>query len=430
MSETRAATPDPTAGMPPIAGAAAGGLNAPLSDAEQAQLARLASGEADLMPAAPPALSTAALPAGVEKLPALPKGVTQSYSFDDANKLAQYYGFLGMGENAKGWQTMADRIAGGEAPYSDGVWRPIPGGAKDPEVIARGARAQSGGGAAGTAPYDFVEVQRQGPSGTLETWRLPKDQAMSLFGAGGAPGAAPGAATPGAGPPGAPGAVGAPAGTPVIPQPVSDSFKDLREKSVAAQTGLYELGLLRDQLHALPTTGPATEMLGQMSAWAKQLGVPQETLNKYNLPTGADVATAGKLSQDLLGDVLKNQFPGRITNTDIVAWRNTVPRETTPLQANDYLIDRVLAPKFQRDIDRYNGISAMPGAYRDLQAHNQALSQWDQQNPLSSYAPTRQGPVSIAGGPPGAMAGPPAPSAGAPSLRWDPTQGKLVPMGQ
>jgi hypothetical protein len=273
------------------------------------------------------------------------------------------------------------------------------------------------------------------------------------------PGGAPGGAPATAGPPGAPGAGGEAAGV-LTPTPGGGAmiagtappqatetfykrFDDLAKEADAARTGQYQANLLRAQLHQLPATGPATEFLGHMSAWAQQMGVPPDKLPK-SLPAAGDVETANKLSTDLLGEVLRAQFPGRITNSDIQTMAPTIARATTPMAANDFLIDRVLGPKFQRDIDRYGHVAGLPKADPTLSSLSDRLYQWDQDpaNSYGAYAKRAQDAAAAAVPPSG-----PAPPIAAPSVspplsappgggaagprrsRFDPATGTIVPVG-
>ena len=178
-------------------------------------------------------------------------------------------------------------------------------------------------------------------------------------------------------------------GSVVTGAPPNETSKDyyaeltkLGDQASAARQGQYQADLLKQQLHAIGTTGPATEYLAHLGAIAEQFGVSKDTVENYI--KSANVQNANKLSQDLLGEVLKSTFPQRITNTDITAWQNTVPRATTLQEANDFLLDNVLAPKFQRDIDRYG--AAVNTDMEHTPLHLQRfLNSWDNDHPYRSF---------------------------------------------
>jgi hypothetical protein len=69
-------------------------------------------------------------------------------------------------------------------------------------------------------------------------------------------------------------------------------FLKLKDESAAASDGLYKAGMMRDVLKSIGTSGPLTEQLGQLSAYAQQIGVPQDVLKRLSLPSGASVETA------------------------------------------------------------------------------------------------------------------------------------------
>jgi len=220
----------------------------------------------------------------------------------------------------------------------------------------------------------------------------PNAGIASAPGVGTAPGAAPAAAAtpPQETPKGPLTAAQAPGGGAVVTgAPPTDTTKDfysemtkLGDSANAARQGQYQAELLKQQLHAIGTTGPATEYLAHLGAIAEQFGVSKDTVENYI--KSANVQNANKLSQDLLGEVLKSTFPQRITNTDITAWQNTVPRATTLQEANDFLLDNVLAPKFQRDIDRYG--AAVNTDMEHTPLHLQRfLNQWDNEHPYKSF---------------------------------------------
>jgi hypothetical protein len=165
-------------------------------------------------------------------------------------------------------------------------------------------------------------------------------------------------------------------------------FLAQKDEAASAREGLYKAQLLREQLHQIGTSGPLTESLGALGALAQQVGVSEDTVKKYLSVRPASVEAAEKLSQDLLGEVLKATFPQRITNADITAWKNTVPRGSMLQDAYDLLLDKTIMPKFERAISRYGAVAALPATDPQLQTYTQKLEEFDKANPMDKFVGT------------------------------------------
>jgi len=419
MSETRTAAADPTAGIPQIAGGAVGGAgpspvdNTPLSVAESAQLAQLARGDAELgpmatapAPAAPGGLAGAPTKDAVPPIPAGFKPVYDPFVIEQTIS----------NRAAVGWPTsdledIAKRIRDGDMLYrnpdsGESRWLQMPGGVKSraPALAGATAQATAAGTAAGTAPYDFVEVQRQGPGGKIETWRMPKDQAMQLFGAGGAPGAAPGAA-PGVAPgaPGAPGTVGAgaptsvpgaPVGMPVAQPGVADVNKrlqDLQTNADQAQQELNTVTNMRDIFNRGIQTGWGADTRAQLGRVLSQLGVDQDSIKNLTgiAPSDADAFQKQALRLSTEGvRTLGAREPGSIVSMFTRAYPSL---ETQPGALD--VMTNILGQEQRRILDKRSAVlgavSQPPaGGYGPLGIQGtqlQAEQQFDQQNPALNY---------------------------------------------
>jgi hypothetical protein len=202
---------------------------------------------------------------------------------------------------------------------------------------------------------------------------------------------------------------------------VNERYKELhtlQDEAHQARQGMFELGQLKTKLHEIGTSGPITEQLGQLSALAQQMGVPESTLKSMSLPPGAKIEEANKLSTDLLGAILHQTFPQRITNTDITAWKGTVPRANSLLEANDFLIDKIITPKFQRSIDRYGFAAGMSANDPQLTNYYKGLNDWDAEHPFNAYQIADQFHPAQQGSAPGAPSTPKR-------LRYNPDTQKL-----
>lgn len=206
--------------------------------------------------------------------------------------------------------------------------------------------------------------------------------------------------------------------TPAVAERYTNLDK-LHQSYNAAQDDLQQAALLKDQLHQIGTSGPATEVLSKLSQYAAQAGVSPETLTQFSLPSGASEATASALANGLAMELAKMRFPGqRISNMDLKTAQSTKPNPNQPLAAADFLIDNTIVPQAQRDIDRYGSVVHLtdpqhPDFDPSLGSLNARLYDFDQANPVSKYTPRLQQQQSpqVAGAP--NAAAPPTPAPGA-----------------
>jgi hypothetical protein len=180
-----------------------------------------------------------------------------------------------------------------------------------------------------------------------------------------------------------------------------DSYNKLADAAQGARDEGQKALLLQQKLDQLGMGGPAIPFLSSLTRFAQESGlVTPAGLAKFNLPNGATEEQANKLSIDLLGEVLKAQFPQRITNNDIVLFRKTVAGPGLMPESSKFLIDNIVMPKVQRDIDRFGAVVDLPGKDRALDTYQRTLYDWDGKHPLSSYTPSLQPPAA----PPAAIA--------------------------
>lgn len=205
--------------------------------------------------------------------------------------------------------------------------------------------------------------------------------------------------------------------TPAVTERYANLDK-LHQSYNAAQDDLQQAALLKDQLHQIGTSGPATEVLSKLSQYAAQAGVSPETLTQFSLPSGASEATASALANGLAMELAKMRFPGqRISNMDLKTAQSTKPNPNQPLASADFLIDNTIVPQAQRDIDRYGSVVHLtdpqhPDFDPSLGSLNARLYDFDQANPVSKYTPRLQQQQSPQVAAPNAAA-PPATAPGA-----------------
>ncbi len=169
-------------------------------------------------------------------------------------------------------------------------------------------------------------------------------------------------------------------------------FQDLEKTQIGARDELQQARLLKQTLHELGSTGPATPFLANLSRYAEQAGVPQETIRKFNLPPGATETQAAALANALVMEIARAGFPQRITNNDLQFASSVKPNPAMPLAASDFLIDNTIVPRAQRDIERYGSIVHLtdtkhPEFDPSMGSMNKKLFDFDQAHPLSSYTP-------------------------------------------
>jgi hypothetical protein len=165
-----------------------------------------------------------------------------------------------------------------------------------------------------------------------------------------------------------------------------EALAKLADEAEAARTGQFESGLLRQKLIDIGTSGPITEQLGKLSALATQWGVPQKTIDSFNIPKAATVEQANKLSIDLLGSILHQRYPQRITNNDIVITKPSVAGANNMLEASLFMLDQVANPSFQRAIERYGHMAGISAQDPQLTSYYKELDNWNNAHSFGSYA--------------------------------------------
>ncbi len=172
---------------------------------------------------------------------------------------------------------------------------------------------------------------------------------------------------------------------------IGKNFEELNkmgDTADAARQQLYQAKLLKQTLNSIGTSGPATDTLGALGAMARQAGVPKETLDAINIPPAPTIEQAKAIQLELLGATLRATFPGRITNTDITTMKPSMPGINLLNEASNYLIDNIITPKAQRDIERYGAATTLP--QNDTQAFKKQLFDWDQAHPYENYVASNQ----------------------------------------
>jgi hypothetical protein len=173
-----------------------------------------------------------------------------------------------------------------------------------------------------------------------------------------------------------------------------------------------------------------------LAAIAEQAGVGDDVIQKYlgNVSAGQSVE---KLSRDLLGDIIKTTLPNqRITNMEMQMFEKTVPGLGMRPEANQFLIDNVLRPSFQRSLDRWAVARGVAQNDPGLRTLDDALAGYDQTHPLtigrtreSSANPTAGSVAITQPAPPGGGAGIPIGSAAPPAPRTLPVPPSLQRSG-
>ncbi len=171
---------------------------------------------------------------------------------------------------------------------------------------------------------------------------------------------------------------------------IGKQFEDLQkmeEVANASRLAKYQASLLRQKINDIGTSGPLTEHLGELAALAKQLNVPDKTLAAFNLQP-ASIQEANAVALGLLGESLRATFPNRITNTDISTFKPSSPGVNLLSDATNYLLDKIVLPKNQRDIERYGFATTLP--QNDPQKFKSELYKWDQDHSYESYVKSEQ----------------------------------------
>ncbi|HEY1301433.1 MAG TPA: transglycosylase SLT domain-containing protein [Stellaceae bacterium] len=378
-----------------------------------------------------------------------PPGARPLYDLADLRQRMILAGAGGSPDLANAFRTIYENIYQNGMPYSDGRVYPVPG---QQEVIRGRAEAEAEPGRVSAAvmpqtarPGEPIFYPPGSPAASLARSGAPEpavgtaapaqSSMYAPLSSGSAPSAGAGAPT---GVTGATGTITPTAGGGMMisgAPPVQatskfyDLFDKLQESASGARSAMFLADQLKQQLNALPSSGPLTDYFGDLDKIAEQFGVPVDVRQKFHLPSGATVAQANKLRIDLLGEILRKTFPGRITNTDIATMSPTVAGPTTPNAANNYLIDQIVRPQLQRDIDRYGSVVGLSRDDPNLVTLPQRLFEWDQ-NPANSFEAYRKRALASAPPPPASAEGS-VPGGAAPAaprrFRYDPASRALVP---
>lgn len=175
-----------------------------------------------------------------------------------------------------------------------------------------------------------------------------------------------------------------------------EDFHKLETTALGARDEIQQAQLLKQTLHEIGSTGPATPFLANLSRYAAQAGVPEETIKKFGLPNGATETQAAALANALVMEIARAGFPQRITNNDLQFAQSVKPNPAQPLPAADFLIDNTILPRAQRDIERYGSVvnltNPQHGDYEpSLGSMPSKLFEFDKAHPLTSYTPKLSG---------------------------------------
>lgn len=184
-------------------------------------------------------------------------------------------------------------------------------------------------------------------------------------------------------------------------EPRQKILTELQTKANEARYEIQQATLLKQKMHELGSTGPATPFLANLSRYAEQVGVSPETLKEYKMPPGTTETEAAALANSLMMEVAKANFPNRITNADLQVAKTVKPNPAMPIAAADFLIDNTIVPHAQRDVDRYQTIVPLtmpklpngepnPHYDRELRGIYGALDKFDTSRPPTSYTPALQ----------------------------------------
>jgi hypothetical protein len=176
-----------------------------------------------------------------------------------------------------------------------------------------------------------------------------------------------------------------------------DQLDMYRQKANTAQVLQPKLMMLREQLQALSTQGPGAtsiiNLLGTAQTIARAAGLDNDTIKHYTAQlTGMNpddpetLAKATKTVNDLVNISLRTAFIGlgSASDRDSQGVMAAAPNPNNPVEANMYLIDQVLLPGVQRDMEIWERVNPLQRTDNQLLTLDDTVTQfnrdWNQQH--------------------------------------------------
>jgi hypothetical protein len=171
-----------------------------------------------------------------------------------------------------------------------------------------------------------------------------------------------------------------------------DELDGYRQRSKTAQVLEPKLMMLREQLQQLSTQGPGAttiiNLLGTAQTIARAAGLDDGTIKHYTSqltgmnPNDPDtLAKAQKTVNDLVNISLRSAFAGLGTASDrdsqgVMA---AAPNPNNPIEANMYLIDKVLLPGVQRDKEIWARVNPLQKTDKELVTLDDTVDQFSRE---------------------------------------------------
>jgi hypothetical protein len=171
-----------------------------------------------------------------------------------------------------------------------------------------------------------------------------------------------------------------------------DQLDQYRQKANTAQILQPKLMMLREQLQQLSTQGPGAtsiiNLLGTAQTIAKAAGLDEGTIKHYTAQlTGMNpndpetLAKATKTVNDLVNISLRSAFVGlgSASDRDSQGVMAAAPNPNNPLEANMYLIDKVLLPGVQRDMEIWKRVNPLQRTDNQLLSLDDTVMQFNEE---------------------------------------------------
>jgi hypothetical protein len=175
---------------------------------------------------------------------------------------------------------------------------------------------------------------------------------------------------------------------------------DFRQKANTAQILQPKLMMLREQLSQLSTQGPGAttivNLMGTAQTIARAAGLDNDTIKYYtgqltgmNPDDPETLAKAQKTVNDLVNISLKSAFAGlgSASDRDSQGVMAAAPNPNNPVEANMYLIDKVLLPGVQRDMEIWERVNPLQGTDKELLTLDNTVTQFNREWNAKRYPP-------------------------------------------
>ena len=158
-----------------------------------------------------------------------------------------------------------------------------------------------------------------------------------------------------------------------------------RDAFIDPKTGQYNV-----------TGGPAGARVNRIVSLLKQVGAPDNDIKQISGMDPNSAAVVEKLQTVLGSEIARAEMNGTVRQGEWQRFQQTTPGLDIPAQASVFMLDKILRPKAQVDIDAYNAVKNKNPENLDVRrtlSEFKALHPWYTGNAISGNAGQSNGPT-------------------------------------